>query len=278
MKVGDLSVDIVSDGTLLVDGGSLFGQVPKTIWEQKMKADRKNRIKLGINCLLIQALDKNILVDTGVGSKEPERIKEWYGLRCNKLLTNLKACGLLARQIDMVILSHLHFDHAGGATKIDRTGRATPTFPKATYVVQRRCWEEALDPSERTKASFHPDDFLPLEEKGQLSLIDGNCEIVPGVSIRVTNGHSSGHQAVIVNSGGERIAYAGDLIPTAHHVPLAHVTAFELSPEDSVKEKRSFLEMAQKEGWLLIFSHGFEQKSGYVESINGKIQLRLVDF
>ncbi len=277
MQVGNLSVTIINDGSFLLDGGSLFGQVPKTIWEQKMKSDRKNRVRLGLNCLLIQTPGKNILVDTGIGSKEPENVKEWYGLKCNKLLTELRTLGLTARQIDMVILTHLHFDHAGGGTKIDRTGRATPTFPRATYVVQKSCWEEAVNPSERLKASFHPDDFLPLEEKGQLSLIDGDCEIVPGVSIRVTNGHSRGHQAVVVNSGGEIIAYGGDLIPTSYHVPLPYITAFDLAPEETLKEKKRFLEHAQKEGWLVIFGHGLEQRAGYIESMNGKIQLRLVD-
>ena len=177
MRSANLSISVISDGSFLLDGGSLFGQVPKVLWERGVKADRRNRVRLGLNCLLIQSPTKNILVDTGIGSKEPENVKDLYGLSCNKLLRGLKNVGLNARQIDMVILTHLHFDHAGGSTKIDRTGNAMPTFPKATYIVQRACWEEAINPSERGRASFHPNDFLPLEEKGQLTLIDGDCDV-----------------------------------------------------------------------------------------------------
>jgi len=278
MNVDGLSVKIVSDGSYLVDGGSLFGQVPKTIWEQHVKSDRKNRVRLGLNTLLIQTPDKNILVDTGIGSKQTENLKEEYGLKCNKLLTNLKANGLTARQIDIVILTHLHFDHAGGSTKIDRTGRATPTFPRATYIVQKACWEEATNPTERVKHFFNPDDFIPLQEKGQLSLIDGNCEIVPNVNLKVMNGHSKGDQLVLINCGGERIAYGSHLIPTIHHVPLQYIPAFDLSPEDSMDEKKTFLDTAQRQGWLIIFGHGMDQRAGYIENLNGRTKLRLVDF
>lgn len=277
MRAGKLSIRVISDGSFLLDGGALFGQVPKVIWEQKSKADRKNRVRLGLNCLLIQNGEKNILVDTGIGSKEPENLKEIYGLKCNKLITSLRALGLSVRQIDMVILTHLHFDHAGGATKIDRTGRATPTFPKAKYIIQKSCWEEASKPNERTRASFHPEDFVPLKEKEQMVLIDGDSEIAPGVEIRVTNGHMNGHQAVIVNTGGEKIAFAGDLIPTPYHVPIPYISAVDSYPEVTLQKKKEFLEQAIKEGWLLVFSHGFEQRAGYVESKNGKLQLRSIE-
>ncbi len=272
MRVGDLEITVISDGSLLIDGGALFGQIPKVLWEQRVKADRKNRVRLGLNCLLIQSPTKTILVDTGVGSKEPEHIKEAYGLSCNKLPGALRSVGLNARHIDIVILTHLHFDHAGGSTKIDRTGKATPTFPKATYIVQRSCWEDAINPSERDRGSFHPDDFLPLEEKGQLTLIDGDCEVIPGVWIRVTNGHAQGFQVVMVDPGGERIAFLGDLVPTPYHIALPFIAAFDQHPEKILEEKKRFLDLAQREGWLVLLGHGYQQRAGYIESRNGKLQ------
>lgn len=277
MRAAELSINVLSDGSYLLDGGSLFGQVPKVLWERGVKADRRNRVRLGLNCLLIQSPTQNILVDTGIGSKEPENLKDLYGLSCNKLLRALRNVGLNARQIDIVILTHLHFDHAGGSTKIDRTGKAMPTFPKATYMVQRTCWEEAINPSERGRASFHPNDFLPLEERGQLTLIDGDCEVIPGVSVRLTNGHSMGHQVVLVNSGGERVAFLGDLVPTPYHIPLSYIPAFDRNPEETLEQKRCFLDQAQREGWLVILGHGYDQWAGYVESRNGVLQLRPVE-
>ena len=224
MNLGSTSVNVVSDGTILLDGGSVFGQIPKSQWELMVKPDRKNRIRLSMNCLLIQTPETNILVDTGAGSKRSDKFKEMYGLNGNKLLKGLKALGLTTRDIDAVVLSHLHFDHGGGCTKLDRTGNAIPTFPKATYMVQRACWEEAISPNERYKSSFYQDDFRPLEEKGQLKLLDGDTEIIPGVTIKFASGPSIGHQIVLVERGSEKIAYVSDLVPTPYHLPLNHLT------------------------------------------------------
>ena len=277
MKIGNTSVDIVSDGTFLLDGGALFGQVPRTVWELHMKPDRKNRIRMGLNCLLIQTPSKNILVDSGAGSKRTEKYRDDYGLNGNKLLKGLKKLGLTARDIDMVVLTHLHFDHGGGCTKLDRSGSAVPTFPKAQYLVQKACWEEATDPNERSQQSYHQDDFLPLQEYGVLSLLDGDCEIATGVNVKVTHGHSSGHQIVLAEAGSERIAYLGDLIPTPYHLPLASIAAFDQSPNSTLAGKREFLDMAIDGGWLLIFGHASEQRAGYVQQRNGQTQLLTVD-
>ena len=277
MKLGATTVSIVSDGTLLHDGGSVFGQLPKSLWELHMKPDRKNRIRMGLNCLLIQTPSMNILVDTGAGSKQIERLKDTYGLNGNKLLKGLKKDGLTARDIDVVVLTHLHFDHSGGCTKLDRSGTAVPTFPKAKYMVQRACWEEANDPNERSRPFYHEDDFLPLQEAGLLTLLDGDTEIAPGVTAKVTHGHSKGHQVVLVEAGSERIAYLGDLIPTPYHLPLANIAAYDHSPDDTLTEKRELLGTAIEKGWLLIFGHAFEQRAGYVEQRNGRPQFSLKD-
>ena len=277
MKLGGTSVNVVSDGTILVDGGSVFGQVPKAHWELQMKPDRKNRIRMGLNCLLVQTPTMNVLVDTGAGSKRSDKFRDLYGLNGNKLLKDLKKLGLTARDIDAVVLTHLHFDHGGGCTKLDRSGNAVPTFTKAKYMVQRACWEQARDPNEREEGSYYADDFLPLEENGSLTLLDGDTEIAPGVRTQVTDGHSGGHQIVLVEAGSERIAYLGDLIPTPYHVPLASIAAFDQSPNDTLQQKRDMLKMAMEGGWLLVFGHGFLPRAGYVEHRNGKSQFRPVD-
>ena len=277
MNLRTTSVNILSDGTYLLDGGSVFGRIPKSEWELQVKPDRRNRVRLGINCLLIQTPDANILVDTGAGSKRPDKLKETYGLNGNKLLKGLRGFGLTARDIDIVVLTHLKFDHVGGSTKLDRTGNAVPTFPKAQYMVQRACWEEANNPNERYNDSFFRDDFLPLEEKGLLTLLDGDCEIAPGVTVKVAGGPASGHQMVLVERGSERISYAADLIPTPYHIPLPYIPALDEYPNDTLVQKRELLDMAVQGGWLIIFGHGHDQRAGYVEARNGKPKLLPVD-
>ena len=277
MQLGAISVNVVTDGAFLLDGGAVFGQVPKALWEQHIKPDRKNRIRLGLNCLLIQTPDVNILVDTGAGTKRTHKYKDQYGLNGNKLLKGLKAEGLTPREIDMVVLTHLHFDHGGGCTKLDRAGNAVPVFSKAKYLVQRACWEEALEPDERSKDSYKEDDFLPLEESGVLTLLDGDEEIAPGISVKVTDGHSAGHQVVLVEGGAERIAFLGDLVPTPYHLPLANISAFDHSPSDTLAGKQELLNMALEGGWLLVFGHAFGHRAGYVEQRNGKSGFRPID-
>ncbi len=274
---GATSVNVVSDGTFLLDGGAMFGPVPKAAWEVNMKPDRKNRIRLGLNCLLIQTAAKTILVDTGAGSKRTDKFRDLYGLNGNKLLRDLRKLNLTARDIDVVVLSHLHYDHSGGCTKLDRAGNAVPTFPKAEYLVQRTCWEEANEPNERDKGTYYEDDFLPLEEAGVLKLLDGDAEIAPGVNVKTTNGHSAGHQIVFVEAGSERIAYVADLMPTPFHVPLTCIGAFDQSPNDTLAEKREMIQTAIEGGWLLVFGHAFSQRAGYIEQRNGKHQLLPVE-
>lgn len=277
MNLGDTSVHIVSDGTFLMDGGSVFGQVPKAIWENSVKADRRNRIRLGLNCLLIQIPDTNILVDTGAGSKRMDRLKDAYGLNGNKLLRELKKHSLTPRDIDIVLLTHLHFDHAGGCTKLDRSGNVIPTFPNADYMVQSSALNEALAPNERSKSVFIDEDFEPLRNKGMMKLLDGDSEIAPGVATRETGGHSNGHQVVLVESGSERIAYVADLIPTSHHLTLPYIAAMDQSPNDTLNQKKAILEMAISGGWLLVFGHGLDQRACYVEERNGRLTLLPVE-
>lgn len=277
MNLGTTTIDVVSDGTLLRDGGSIFGQIPKSQWELQVKPDRRNRIRLGLNCMLVQTPKMNILVDAGAGSKRQDKLKEAYGLNGNKLLRGLRNIGLTARDIDVVILSSLNFDHVGGCTKLDRSGSAVPTFPKARYLVQRSSWEEANNPNERSKHEFYEDDFLPLEEKGLIEFIDGDYEVIPGLTVKVTNGPSVGHQIVLVERGSEKIAYVSDLIPTPFHLPLSCIPALDESPSDTLVQKKEFLDMAVDGGWLVIFGHGHENRAGYVQKKNGTSQLLPVE-
>jgi len=272
------SVKILSDGVVKLDGGSVFGQVPKVNWENTVVTDRKNRITMGLNCLLLQVGGQNVLVDTGVGSKENEKDKENLGLVPSRLLKGLKGMGLAPKDISAVVLSHLHFDHSGGCTRLDRSGNIVPTFPKARYYVQRSCWEDSCKPNERCFANHRPENFMPIEERGQLEVLDGDGEVLPGLNVMVTDGHSRGHQMVMFNHGGERVVFLGDLVPTPHHLNLGVISAFDYSPEGTLERKRDILMDAERQGWLLVFSHGHDTKAGYLERRGETTYLRPVEF
>jgi glyoxylase-like metal-dependent hydrolase (beta-lactamase superfamily II) len=266
---------IVSDGVLKLDGGSLFGQVPKAVWENSVKTDRRNRITLGVNCLLLQVWGKNVLVDAGIGSKEHD--KETLGLVPTRLLRGLKGVGLTPKDIHAVILTHLHFDHCGGCTRLDREGSIVPTFPKAHYYVQRACWQEACHPNERCFASHRSENFLPVAEQEQIEFLDGDSEIFPGLNVIVTDGHARGHQIVLFNHGGDRIVFLGDLVPTHHHLNLPVISAFDYSPEETLAQKRELLLDAELHGWLLVFSHVYDITAGYLERRGDTTSLRPVE-
>ncbi len=271
--MGNVELALVSDGTIRLDAGALYGVVPKVLWSRWVKPDRKNRVTMGLNCLLIRSGGKNILVDTGVGTKHPRRRKAIFAMAAGSLIGKLKAIGLEPEDIHIVALSHLHFDHAGGCTTHDSHGKPLPTFPKATYLVQRRDWEEATATNERTRAAYLPEDFLPLEENGQLVLLDGDREIAPGVWLKMTGGHTAGHQMVFIDSAKERAACLGDVLPTPHHLPLPYISAWDLFPMKTLASKRQLLEQAEREGWLLVFAHALDTKAGYLVREEGRLKI-----
>ena len=273
MNYGGNSVNILSDGTLMVDGGYAFGQVPRTEWETQIKPDRRNRVRFAMNSMVIKTPNANILVDTGAGNKRTDQLKESHHINGNKLLRNLKEVGLNARDIDIVVLTHLHFDHSGGCTKLNRSGDAVPIYPKARHIVQEKCWIEAVSPNERFQSIFHQDDFMPLEEKGLIELVDGDSEIAPGVTLKVADGPSKGHQMVLVDMGSERVVFASDLIPTSHHLQANFIAAADEFPNETLVQKKELIDMAMKEGWIIVFGHGQEHRSGYVEEWNGRPHL-----
>ena len=272
------SIRILSDGVMKLDGGSVFGQVPRVTWAKIVKTDWRNRITLGLNCLLLQVEGKNILVDTGVGSMVDEEDKEAMGLVSSRLSRDLKrTAGLTPKDIHAVILSHLHFDHSGGCTRMNRPGNLVPTFLQARHFVQRTSWEDACNTTNQ-RCFFHQrmENLLPLANLGQLEMLDGDGEIFSGLNVIVTDGHTEGHQMVMFNHGGERVVFLGDLVPTPHHLNPAVISAFDHSPQDTFEQKQEVLAEAERQGWLLVFSHGHETKAGYLERRAGTTYLRPV--
>jgi glyoxylase-like metal-dependent hydrolase (beta-lactamase superfamily II) len=273
MRLGSSKLTLVSDGTIRMDGGSMFGVVPKAIWSRMRPADRQNRVEMGLNCLLIRTGGKNVLVDTGVGTKHSQKVRTIFHIRAGQLVSNLARAGLAREDIDLVVLTHLHFDHAGGCTRWDRNGSLEPVFPRATYLVQRRDWQEATKTNERTRPAYLPEDFLPLEGTKQLELLDGDTELLPGLWVRRTGGHTAGHQMVCIESAGERAACLGDVLPMPQHLPVHYITAFDMYPLETLDAKRRWLSRAEKENWLLIFGHGTDQKAGYLARQDGRLSL-----
>ncbi|MBZ0221023.1 MAG: MBL fold metallo-hydrolase [Candidatus Methylomirabilis sp.] len=264
MEFGGFRIFSLSDGSFRLDGGAMFGVAPKAMWEPLCPPDEKNRIPLSIRPLLIQTGSENILVDTGIGDKGDARFKSIYAVDRGRTLSgSLEAVGLSPSDIDIVINTHLHFDHAGGNT-VKEGGVLRPAFPNARYIVQRGEWEAALNPNERTRGSYCPDEFLPLMVAGQLELIEGGGEVVSGVSVIRTGGHNRDNQIVSVCSEGLTAVFTGDLIPTTRHLRIPFITAYDLFPLDTLKAKKEILSEAAEKRWLLIFEHDPETEMGYV--------------
>ena len=256
MKFGAYECFSIETAEFLMDGGATFGIVPKTLWEKECPADDFNRILLKSRSLLIKGERKAILVDTGFGSKPSMKFKKNYQLKqmFDHMDSALSEFGLTCGDITDVIMSHLHFDHAGGCTEI-RNGKLVPVFPNASYHVQKDQWETAINPSARDLASFRKEDFIPLLEAGVLRLIDGPVELFEGIEIIVTHGHTAGQQHPLVRGENNALFFCGDLIPTAAHLPVPWHMGFDGRPLVLVKEKEKLLPRAWKERWILFFEH-----------------------
>ena len=275
MQLGNVTIDMLSDGTMRFDGGAFFGVVPRILWERLMVPDERNRVTVGLNCPLIRIGGKNIIVDTGVGTKHPEKRRNNFAMRGGQLLENVKASGLTPSDIDYVIFSHLHFDHAGGATYRTATESLAVTFPKAQHLVQKEDWEEATHPNERNGAGYFEEDIEPLKRNNQLELIDGDTEILLGLWCRKTGGHTAGHQIVVIAVDGRKGCFFGDLIPTVAHLPLPYSQGFDLYPVDVLKQKRTLLDQALKEQWLVFFDHETGDRAGYLEPRgDGRVKIK----
>src|SRR6184192_51311 len=277
MKVGAFDIQPVTDGRFRLDGGAMFGVVPKILWEKCCQPDEQNRISLGLNCLLIRAGRKNILVDTGLGDKEDAKFQEIFAVeRIPTLRDSLKLQGLAPEDIHMVVNTHLHFDHAGGNT-VRENGAIVPTFPRAKYFVQRGEYEDAARANERTRASYRRENFTPVAHVDQWEFMDGETELVPGVSVVVTEGHTRHHQSIKIESEGQIAFYLGDLIPTVSHLPLPYIMGYDLYPLQTLETKRWVLDRAFDENWLLVFEHDPKVLMGRVrKDVEGKFYLEEV--
>jgi len=261
--IGDFELTIFSDGKYLLDGGAFFGVVPKVMWAKKVDVDDKNRVLTGLNSLLVRTGDRNILIETGIGNKLSERMIRFYGQPA-ELLDNMSAGGISPDDIDIVINTHLHFDHCGWNT-IRTNDRIVPTFPKAKYYVQEGEWQHACRQFERDRISYITDNYDPLINTGQMELLRGDREIIPGISVRVFRGHTAHMQAVIIAGSGRKVCYISDLIPTRAHIDLTWGMSFDLFPIDTIESKKKYYAESIPEKWLTVFTHDPELPWAYVE-------------
>ncbi len=262
-RLGDFELHALCDGFFRLDGGAMFGIVPKPLWEKEALPDERNRVRLALNVLLIRTGRENVLVDAGIGEKFDADFLEPYSLeRPPSLLGDLKGVGLDPGDVDVVILTHLHFDHAGGATR--REGdRMVPTFPRAVYVMQEGMIEEALRPNPRTRRSYFEADFVPLRDAGLVRLARGEEEVVPGVRVLPSGGHVERHQMVLVQSRGRKAIFWGDVMPTAAHVRPAWTTGYDLFPCDVAALRQELAERSAAEGWVNVFDHDPDVAMGF---------------
>lgn len=266
LTLGNFELIALSDGIYHLDGGSFFGVVPKMVWSRKVQADANNRVPTGLNSVLIRQNedrgDKTILIETGIGNKLPEKMAQLYGQPA-QLLDNLAAAGVSPDDIDIVINTHLHFDHCGWNTVL-RDGKPVPTFPNAKYYVQEGEWRHAHE-NQRDAVSYMTANYDPLVESGQMELLRGDTEILPGVSLQVFPGHTRDMQAVIIESAGKTACYISDLIPTSAHLELNWVMSFDLYPLETIESRKRYYSRAIPEKWLTMFTHDPNIPWAYVE-------------
>ncbi|HVI07825.1 MAG TPA: MBL fold metallo-hydrolase [Candidatus Binatia bacterium] len=282
LTLGDFELSVFSDGTYPLDGGAFFGVIPKVMWSRRVKADDNNYVTSGLNSLLIRTGRQNVLVETGMGNKLSERMIKFYGQPA-KLLDNLSAAGVAPEDIDVVINSHLHFDHCGWNTVRDKGGKIVPTFPRARYYAPEGEWQYARKPSERDSISYIPDNYDPLVASGRMTLLKGGEEVVPGIFVEVFPGHTASMMGVIVrgnqnphlsqkqaeagrlHSVAATACYISDLIPTTAHIDVAWGMGFDLYPLQTIESRKRYYARAIPEKWLTVFTHDPETPWAYVE-------------
>lgn len=271
--LGDLELISVCDGFIRLDGGAMFGTVPKPFWEKQAPPDHRNRITLAMRPLVVRGA-RTMIIDAGLGDKDGPKFHDIYGVdRARSLDQTLAEAGLSAGDIDIVLATHLHFDHAGGFTVRDAAGRLRPRFPRAQYIVRRGEWEDATHPHARNRASYLVDNFVPLAEAGVLQLVDDDATIMPGVTVRRTGGHTMHHQMVRIESGGRIAAFVADMMPTTAHIADAWIMGFDLYPVETLVAKQAFCREAVERDMLVFFEHDPVTAAGYIREPGGKRQV-----
>jgi glyoxylase-like metal-dependent hydrolase (beta-lactamase superfamily II) len=267
---GEFELTTLSDGTFRLDGGAMFGVVPKPLWEKRAPADERNRIRLGLRPLLVRG-ERTLLIDAGIGGTMDEKSTDIYAIdRTRNLDHTLADAGLSRDDIDLVLATHLHFDHVGGFTTRGAAGTIVPTFPRARYIVRTAEWDDAAHPHERNRASYREENFKPLADAGVLDLLAGDRTIVPGIRVVRTGGHTMHHQIVVIESGGRTAVFAADLMPTAAHVDEAWIMGYDLYPMDTLRFKRTFVREAIDREYLIFFEHDPDIAAGYIRERDGK--------
>jgi glyoxylase-like metal-dependent hydrolase (beta-lactamase superfamily II) len=271
MRFGDLELLPLLDRHFRLDGGAMFGVVPKPLWEKRAAADERNRILMAMRPLLVRTAGKTMIIDAGAGEKMPAKLQEIYGFEPAETLdASLAAAGVAPGDIDIVLASHLHFDHAGGFTVRDGAS-IVPRFPKARYVINAGEWEDATHPHERNRASYFDENYVPLREAGVVDFTQGDETIAPGVRVRRTGGHTRWHQIVYLESGGRTAVFAADLIPTAAHVDLPWIMGYDLYPMDTLEFKRAFLREAIEREYVIFFEHDPQLAAGIIREHDGRL-------
>lgn len=275
--LGDFDLTILTDGTYLLDGGAMFGVVPKPLWEKRIPANERNQIPLGTNTVVVRTGKHTVVIETGIGNKLSEKQRSIYDSR-QLLMESFRAAGIRTEEVDVVINTHLHFDHCGWNTTRTVDGSIVPTFPNARYFVHRGEVEHGHLQLERDAVSYISDNYDPLIANGQMTLIEppsGQMEIVPGVSVEVFPGHTAQMMAVMLDSGGRRACYISDLIPTSAHLDVTWVMGYDLYPLTCIEQRKRFLGRAIPEQWLVLFTHDHHHPMGYIEpGVKGKPQLK----
>src|ERR1700738_4100696 len=277
MHLGDIEVRYLDGGTFRLDGGAMFGVVPKVLWEKKSAPDEKNRIALRANSLLVRAAGKTVLIETGNGTKWDPKQRAIYAVQDgDPLMESLNQASVRPQDIDLVINTRLHFDHCGGNTRIV-DNKPAPTFPRARYFVQRGELEHALGPTDRDRASYFPENFQPVLDSRQWDLLDGDREILPGMRVMRVPGHNADIQAVILQGGGKSLAFVADLLPTRHHIPYTWIMAYDLYPLQTLETKKQWVSRIIKENWIVVFGHDPDISAGTLHERDGKIEVSPVD-
>ncbi|HKP38844.1 MAG TPA: MBL fold metallo-hydrolase [Pyrinomonadaceae bacterium] len=273
MELGDYRVEIVPDCEFRLDGGAMFGVVPRNLWSRYCPPDEQNRIRMNMNCVFIEAGDERILIDTGIGDKWSDKHREMYGIaRSRSLGESLTAiAGVAPDDVTIVVNTHLHFDHSGGNTTLDQKGKAVPQFPNARYFISQAEFEHAQAPGERDRASYFPENWLPLKESGQLETKPAEYEVAPGLRMETHAGHNRSMQCWRLERGGRTMFGFADLVPMRAHVPFAWVMGYDLYPVETVEAKKKLLPQAAREGWTCLFYHDPDEPLGRIVELEGKL-------